>query len=258
MKPVAAGHVTHDLVDGCIVPGGSAWYGARAWREQGLSPTLVTAVGADFAHDAALDGLGAVVTRGGETTRFVNTYPEGRPREMRVEAVAPPVEPPDGLTCDLLLLAPVAGEIALDAWRGVSAGRAVAGLQGWIKRRDAAGRASAQPGALDPAGFAWLDAVTLSEEDLAGDEAWLRALCAAVPTVALTRGELGCTVYSGGAATDISVEPVRGVSPTGAGDVFAARFALACWAGADPVTAARKGCAAATGMLASRLLNRRA
>ncbi len=247
MIAVAVGHVTHDRRGAALVPGGSAWYAARAWAAAGLAPRMVTCVGEDFLHDEALRGLGATVARGGATTLFTNEYPAEGPRRQRVEAVAPEVRPPAGLRADLLLLAPVIGEVSLEAWRAVG-GYRVCGLQGWLKRREGE-RVWSSTAGIDPRAFAGSDAACLSEEDLGGDLEWLGALRAAVPVVALTLGGAGCEVFHGEEQARITVEPVAAPDPTGAGDTFAAGFALALARGAPPVVAGRAGCDAARALL---------
>lgn len=251
MNAVAVGHVTHDRCGDGLVPGGSAWYAARAWRAAGVAPRMVTAVGEDFVHDAALEGLGAEVQRGGRTTVFSNVYPaDGGVRVQTAEAVAPEVRVPAGFEAELLLLAPVLGEVSVVAWRAAAARVRVAGLQGWIKRREGS-RVLPRPERLDAALFAGIDAVCLSDEDLAGDHAWLQGLRAAVPVVALTLGREGCVVYAAHAARRIEVAPVDAPDPTGAGDTFAAMFALELARGASPEVAAQAGCEAARALVAA-------
>lgn len=253
MKLVVAGHVTHDRRGDAIVPGGSAWYAARAWRAAGETPSMVSCVGDDFLHDAALEGLGAIVRRGGETTLFTNLYPpDGGRRIQRAEAVAPAVLPPAGLSADLLLLAPVLGEVPIDAWRATPAGTLAVGLQGWLKRR-VGDRVEPRPDLLDPGTFAGVDVACVSEEDVGGDRGWVDALCAVVPVVAFTHGRAGCEVHARGRVTGVPVDPVDAPDPTGAGDTFAAVFALRLALGAPPEAAARAACDAARALvLASR------
>ncbi len=249
MKLVAAGHVTHDRRGEALVPGGSAWYAARAWRAAGETPRIVTCVGDDFLHDAALDGLGATVKRGGVTTLFTNLYPPGgASRVQRAEAVAPAVLPPSGLSADLLLLAPVLGEVPLDAWRAVPASTLAVGLQGWLKQRTGDAVAP-RPDLVDPRQFAGVDFACLSEEDLAGDRPWFEALCAVVPVVALTLGRAGCELRVGPQRLAVTVDPVEAADPTGAGDTFAAIFALEHARGTPPEAAARAACDAARALV---------
>ena len=70
------------------------------------------------------------------------------------------------------------------------------------------------------------------------DEA-CRALLRGARTVLLKRGAEGCTLYTAGAEQHVPGLEVHEVDPTGAGDCFAAGFAVASLKGADPLQAAR-------------------
>ena len=62
----------------------------------------------------------------------------------------------------------------------------------------------------------------------------------------VTKGELGCTVFSGGAEVDVpAVAPSRIVDPTGVGDAFRGGFLKGMARGADAVTSAKLGAVAA-------------
>jgi adenosine kinase len=62
----------------------------------------------------------------------------------------------------------------------------------------------------------------------------------------VTKGELGCTVFSGGDQVDVpAVSPSRIVDPTGVGDAFRGGFLKGMARGADPVTSAKLGAVAA-------------
>ena len=74
---------------------------------------------------------------------------------------------------------------------------------------------------------------------LADPDAACRALSAETRTVLLKRGAEGCTLYRAGEVQHIPGLSVREVDPTGAGDCFAAGFAVASTRGADPLQAAR-------------------
>jgi adenosine kinase len=62
----------------------------------------------------------------------------------------------------------------------------------------------------------------------------------------VTKGELGCTVFSDGAQVDVlAVPPARIVDPTGVGDAFRGGFLKGMAQGADAVTSAKLGAVAA-------------
>jgi adenosine kinase len=62
----------------------------------------------------------------------------------------------------------------------------------------------------------------------------------------VTKGELGCTVFSDGKQVDVpAVPPVRIVDPTGVGDAFRGGFLKGMARGTDAVTSAKLGAVAA-------------
>jgi hypothetical protein len=283
ISTVSVGHTTLDRYGPQLLPGGSAWYGARVFAALGARATLITAVGADFqGNEAAFAGLEAIVARGPHSTLFTNEHDASGRRTQYIETEAPPVTP-DQLranepgtparsgvllterggawgapvppnTIDILFLAPVFGEVPLQAWKSALDARLVCvGAQGWLKTRGE--RVPGRPGAsrvvpadwpAEPALLRGVDVACLSAEDVAGREHLLDRICGAVPLVALTLGKRGCLLLQGGRETHVPVFPAREVDPTGAGDTFAAGMlhGLAC--GLDPLDAARRGawCAA--------------
>lgn len=232
----AVGHVTLDDAPGGAVPGGSVTYAARAWTTLGADVTVITA-GADDFPRAALDGR--IHWQAAPcTTRFANAYAPDGARRQRLIGSAPPIDARP-LAVDALFLAPVLGEVALRDWRAARAPLRVAGLQGWLKRA-VHGAVEHGPAGVAPADFAGLHAACLSEEDLAGDLAWLDALRAVVPTVALTLGAAGCVVWSPEGRWRVPAPAVEVVDPTGAGDTFAAAFTFGLASGAPPAEAAAR------------------
>jgi sugar/nucleoside kinase (ribokinase family) len=254
---LACGHVTLDrFPDGSVSPGGSAWYAARAWRALGARARIVTGAGPDFPR-AALAGVEAEIAPASGTTRFVNrTAPDGA-RVQRVEGVAPPLEPAllpaAWRTADVLLLAPVLGEIDLRAWAGAVRARATGiGVQGWVRAGRPDGTVEQPRWDLDPAALAGVQAAFVGEDDVRGQGDLVARLARVVPVVVFTHGAAGCEVVSAGRTRRVGVYATREVDPTGAGDVFSAGFLLALARGADPVEAARLGAAAASVIVEDR------
>lgn len=66
-----------------------------------------------------------------------------------------------------------------------------------------------------------------------------RALLEGATTVLLKRGAAGCTLFTRGSVTDLPSIPITETDPTGAGDCFAAGFAVATLRGLGPHAAAR-------------------
>lgn len=239
MIAVTAGHLTRDRVAEGFAPGGGVWYVAHAWRALGVEGRAVVAAAP---ADVPVWPGDVAVQAAAVTTTFCNTYgPAGR--AMRLEVQAPPVRvaalPAGWAQADVLLLAPVAGELDAAAWIGAVAARVKgAGLQGWLKRRAADGRFVPRPEAFDARALAGLDVACLSDEDLGDGRGWLDGLRAVVPVVALTHGAKGCTVFEGGRAVEVPAAAAVEVDPTGAGDTFAAGLVAALAEGRGAVAAA--------------------
>ncbi len=270
MKTLVVGQVTHDLYEGEFVPGGCAFYGAQVHRRMSGETHLVSVVGEDFQCDQAISEIEATVIRQGETTVFANYYPDQGPRQQLLVASAPAVTPemapPKWLEADLVHLAPVFGEIDLQAWKkAVGQGLLAINVQGWLKYRGskidpqklenlqrrglsgAAHRVVHRPWQVGSSDLEGVDVVCLSEEDLIGQTRLLPRLVEAVPVVALTLGERGSRIFvDGKERARIGIYPTEAVDPTGAGDVFAAAMVHRLAGGDDPVEAARYGAAAAS------------
>jgi sugar/nucleoside kinase (ribokinase family) len=248
---LVCGHVTLDRVEGgALVPGGSAYYAARALAGLGARPLVLTAAGPDLPPEA-LAGLEVVILPAPATTVFENVYaPDGR-RAQRVLAAAPPLDPariPAAWRApEVLHLAPVLGEVDVAAFAHAVRARLVGlSLQGLVRAVTPGGAVEPRPLALDAAVLSAVGAAVLGEDEARGDPTLVSRLAAAVPVVAFTHGAGGCEVIVRGRTRRVGVHPAAQVDPTGAGDVFAAAFLLALSRGEDPLGAARLGAAAAS------------
>ena len=257
LRVLVAGNATLDRYGDAWLPGGSVLYAGRAWRALGARVRVLTSAGGDL-PPGALDGLDVSVVPAVATTRFTNEHRPDGTRTQRVDARAGPLSPaalPAGWgDCDVLHLAPVLGELDLDAWtRAVPARFVGLGVQGWVRDVAPDGRVLQPPWYPDPALLrARVHAACLGEDDLHGQDALLELLASAVPVVALTLGERGCDVLSAGTTAHVGVYPTRAVDPVGAGDVFSAAFFFALARGEAPHAAARLGAAAASVVIEAR------
>jgi 1D-myo-inositol 3-kinase len=247
---LVAGHVTLDRYGDALLPGGSAYYAARAYLALGARVRIATAAGADFPAEA-LAGAEVDLAPAPRTTSFTNAYGAGGAREQRVHAVAPPLDPARlpaaWLDADVLHLAPVVAEIQVARWLAAPRARIVGlGVQGCVRAIEPDGRVVQPRWDFAAADLRGLGAAFVGEDDVAGQGDLPLRLAAAVPLVAFTHGERGCELLAGGRAARVGVYPTTAVEPTGAGDVFAAGMLLALAEGADPVEAARLGAAAAS------------
>ncbi len=255
LQVLCVGQVTHDRYGDEFVAGGCAFFGARCAHALGARVRLLTSFGEDFTRQADLAGLDVHAVQRGRTTVFTNTYPPGGHRVQRIESVSAPLvlqDLPHGWQeADVLLLAPVFGEIdpAHDWFSRIRARVRAACLQGFMKTAGPAGAVVAgEPLSRRPFSLAGADAFFLSEEDIAcfGDPGLLDFLRARAACVFVTGGEKGCDVLTRDGAFHVGIYPTSAMDPTGAGDTFAGACSLALAAGADPLTAARLGAAAAS------------
>lgn len=222
--------------------GGTVSYAAVAAQRLGWSASVLTAAGPDFAPEVELPGVACFVTRGSATTRFVNTYDAAGERSQTVVARARDVDlsllPDAWRDPDVLLLGPVAGEVAGGTAGAFEAGVVGATAQGWLRAIDEDGSVSAQDWAHPGRDLASVHALFLSENDLEDAAARCPGLVAHVPIVVLTRGWRGVTLFQRGSVHEVAGLPREEVDATGAGDVFAAAFLVRYHETHDPLDAA--------------------
>ena len=257
MDVVAVGHVTHDRYAAELVPGGCAYFGARAAQVLGAQVRFLTAVGEDFALGADLKDMEVLRVTGGATTVFTNEYPPGQPRRQLLETQAPMIDcgdfPSAWARPDVLFLAPVMGEIdPSKPWVSTVDARFVAlSMQGFLKKGEGeSGRREVvrNPRPLPKSLFEGVDAVFLSEEEIHFfvDDGFLDDLRCRVPLVFVTLGEKGCRIYTPDRVFHTGVYKTQAEDPTGAGDTFAMSATLALAAGLPSEQAALLGAAAAS------------
>jgi len=235
------GHVTRDLTNGAFTIGGTVSYAARTARALGCHVGVVTSASPDLDLGQVMDGVLVSRFPAATTTTFKNVYTtEGRRQILHsvAETLVPEMVPTDWAAA-VVHLGPVARECdpALvnafdDSFVGLTP-------QGWMRRWDQDGRVSCCQWEETEKLLARADAVVLSEEDVAGDEALAAQYAAQTRRLVLTRGAAGCTVYADDQCRHFPAPTAREVNPTGAGDVFAAAFFVWLQRGGDPWTAAR-------------------
>ncbi len=242
---LAIGHVARDLVGGRAVPGGAVTYASHTARALGLTAAIVTSARPDDLEPTP--GVAAHVVPSPSTTTFRNTYRDGR-RIQTIEAVAGPIGP-DDVPLDWrdsphVLIGPLAGEIDPAVARLFPGSVVVAALQGWLRQWDAGGVVTPRP---------WdgrdvlphVDAAVVSAEDT-DDPAAIDRWADLAPVLIVTLGHRGARLHVDGAWHDIPPFPAREIDPTGAGDVFAAAYAISLRDTRDPLQAARFASAAAS------------
>ncbi|HKC73709.1 MAG TPA: PfkB family carbohydrate kinase [Chloroflexota bacterium] len=230
---VVVGHLARDVAPGGYTPGGTALYATLTARRLGLSVGVLTSVPPD-ADLAVLEGAQVRVVPADQATTFDNRYgPDGRVQFLygRAAPLGPADVPAAWRAASILHLGPIANEVDPSLAAVFPQALTVATPQGWLRRWD--GPAEGGGGRIWPLPHAHLldrlpplDVVVLSEEDVAGDAGAVDAYRTRVRIVVLTRGARGATVYAGQGVLHVPAYPAHEVDPTGAGDVFAAAFAI--------------------------------
>lgn len=249
---VAVGHVTFDVQrlpggdTGRPEPGGAAAYSARTAVAMGLSAGIVTSSAHGYPFDELLPSTDVVNAQAAATTTFEYSLHDGmrtqwlksRAANLRREDV-----PESWSGARIVLLGPVANELPVDAADWFSNDSFVCAVpQGWQRSRDESGKvvvSSAVPGGLSNR----IEAVVISEADV--PSIYVQEWTEAFPIVAVTRGRLGTRVYADGRVGDVPPVAASEVDATGAGDVWAAAFAIRLVETGDVTSAASFASAAA-------------
>lgn len=268
---LCAGHLTADVYPHGPCAGGGALYGALALARAGAPDVRLVAVAGPDSD--ALEGmheasrrLRIVLARDAHTTTFRNDYEaDSGARVQWVETIGRQLEPADvprdWPAPELLLLAPVLGELALEAWLDAFGATPFVALaaQGWFKRARPARDGQARAVRVAPRRWPYdpqrlrerVHLVSCSREDLAADPGAPERLASVVPVVAVTDGARGAELFVDGRRLQIAATPAtRVVDPTGAGDVFAAILARGLAGGLTAVDAAQRAAQAASHVIA--------
>ncbi len=181
-----------------------------------------------------------------ETATFQNTY-QGDARQQWIHAVPDPIHWSAISTwtrsADIVHLAPLAGEMTNLPPRAMF-DSAFIGLtaQGLLRTWNADGRIHAQAWQPTKHELNQIDAIVVSEEDVAGDEMLVQHWADSGVIAALTRGSRGATVWHNGTRYNLNAVPTDVRDPTGAGDVWAAAFFWQLKHGADVQSAGAWAC----------------
>jgi hypothetical protein len=239
------GHIVKDVDREGWRPGGGVLYAAAQASALGLGVAAVTRCGPEVTPARILPGVDWHVVPSLTTTSFENSYVLGR-RRQRLHSLAPPLRLDDvpiaWRSAQLSLLATVFHDVDPALVTQLTTGFLGLGAQGWLRRRRAGrilpGRFSVAP--------PWLGGhvVFVSDEDLAGPEL-VSAWQSIVPSIVLTHGLRGCTLWDDRGRFDLPGFPAEEVDPTGAGDVFSAAFLVRLSETGDAREALRFAAAAA-------------
>jgi len=249
------GHVTKDLrPDGSFSVGGSATFASLTAQRLGLRAGIVTSAAPDLLArlPEAMPGVAIAAVPAAESTTFENLYVDGHRRQYLRGRAAPlglGAVPAAWRQARIVLLGPLAQEVAPELATAFDGALLGASPQGWLRQWGADGLVSPTAWAAAGQALPHLHALILSREDViahnggAGQqeqvEALLHAWAALTPLLILTEGAQGATLHEHGRARHFRAFPVREVDPTGAGDVFAAAFLIQYALGQDAAAATR-------------------
>lgn len=208
--------------------GGSVTYATATARKLGWETAALTTCGPEFDPARELPDVPVFLHRSPATTRFVNEYGPNGVRHQVLLSRAGPVHvgplPETWRRPDVLLLAPLAGEIegALAPTFEAEAVGAVA--QGWVRDFAPDGAVSPREWRDPGAALAGVHVLFVSQHDLPPGGQEPRDFLTWVPMVAVTRGWRGAILHTRDATHEVPGLPRPEVDPTGAGDVFATAF----------------------------------
>jgi sugar/nucleoside kinase (ribokinase family) len=235
------GHITHDLVPGGNVVGGTASYAARMARALGLRVGIVTACESCTETDE-LDNIPVAGLFSDETTTFENIQtPQGR--IQRIHNRAPDLDlslvPEEWRSAPIVHLGPVANEVDPNLVRAFPTALIGVTPQGWMREWDRDGRVRFTD---------WLEAefvlqragaAVLSIEDVHSDESYIEDFATNIRILAVTEGASGSRIYWNGDVKYFKPPKMVELDPTGAGDIFATAFFTRLYTTRDPWEAGR-------------------
>jgi hypothetical protein len=221
------GHIALDRDPPDYRLGGTVSYAGLTAQRLGYRVGIVTRCRSDL-DCSLLEPLTALERRDSQvTTQFENTYHLDQ-RLQFAHQVAQPIRlddiPNQWHNADIIHLAPIIDE--LDPAIATSFSGPFIGItpQGWLRRRDEAGRISLSGWHRLKPFLPGTDAVVLSQEDLNNDLDQAAEMARYCRLVAVTQGALGATVFWCGRRRQVAAPQVDQLDPTGAGDIFAAAF----------------------------------
>ena len=228
---LAVGHIAKDITASGYVSGGAVYYGSVTAAKLGLKPAVLTSCSPDFSFPSELENYPVRVSVSSLTTTFENIYTgasDSKDRLQYVHDIADPISlavlPEAWTRVPILHLAPLLDEIPIQIIDKFPDSLVVASIQGWTRRVGENGRVYADK--WDGTEFLpGIDVAICSEQDAydVNDISRWRKLST---VLIVTNGRYGARIYSDECNFKSESISVTEVDPTGAGDVFAAAFAV--------------------------------
>jgi hypothetical protein len=222
------GHVTRDLIDEGFSLGGTAVYCALLAQRLGIQTAIFTACD-DRLDLEILEGVRIHNQGSVGTTTFKNQYSSsGRTQRLHHRASELDISllPPGWNKARIVHLAPVIGEVSLDAGKYFQESSVFYSLQGWLRKWDKEGIVSPAPFPDPDQDCFHPQGAFLSIEDVGFERSQLDLLIHCFPLLIFTLGQDGAEIYQKGVMTPIPATPAVEIDPTGAGDIFAAAFII--------------------------------
>jgi 1D-myo-inositol 3-kinase len=227
---VAVGHVTLDRFGNAVRPGGSALYAAVTAHRLGISAGILTSHADDFPLETIPPQIEVITMPSPVTTTFMHVVEPGRRRALVSAHAAAPLQPDaipeDWRDARLVLLAPVLGEVAESFAAAFPEATVAADAQGWLRGRRADGTVTSATWERADQVLKRIQALFLSEEDVAEDPGGALEWFQRLPLGVLTAAGRGAALFVNGERYEVRAYPAREVDATGAGDVFAAAFVV--------------------------------
>lgn len=237
--------------------GGTGTFAARALAAWGVATTIITPAHAKINFDLpSTSTLVRLPSRA--TATFENRY-QGDARTQWLHAAPSQLDwanlAPHWQQASLVHLAPLAQELTIIPPRRLFP-QALIGLtaQGWLRHWDSSGRIQPKRWQPTPTELAQIDALVVSDEDVAGDVQLVAGWAQHCGLVAMTQGSRGATIWINAEAQHVAAYPVAVSDPTGAGDVWAAAWFWRIQQGSSALQAADWACQQAALQISGQLV----
>jgi sugar/nucleoside kinase (ribokinase family) len=236
------GHACNDLTPDGPMLGGTVTYSGLTAGALGADVGILTACAADVDLQP-IAGTELISFPSSESTVFRNReHASGRTQTLvsRSRSLSLDMLPVEWRGANVIHLAPIADEIELNMLGEFHSDSIFMTPQGWMRQWDVSGIVQQRSWRHIREALASARAVVCSLEDLGNDPVEAEAVAQVVRLLVVTLSENGAWLFEAGSRTEIAGMQVEEVSPTGAGDIFAAVFFFEITDGSDPLAAARR------------------
>lgn len=237
------GHITQDVrPQGGFSLGGTVSYAATTAHRLGYRVGVITSTGPDLDVAQVLPYAQIVCQQAEATTVFENIYHDGERQQIlhqRAGMLRCQLVPSLWREVPIVHLGPLDQEIDEGIFHCFDERvLIVVTPQGFLRCWDGQGRVSFAAWTPPEAILRRINVLVLSELDVPDPEGLVRNWGEFIEFIVVTRAERGATIYHAGKLCHHDARPAQQVDPTGAGDVFAAAFAIRLLETGDPCQAA--------------------